>query len=239
MTRSAICTFLATVVLYASAAADEIPTLASLDVGENVRESGLRLIGIPYGLHALETITPATDAMLIGVHGWRSEGYEWIYPLKTMNTETNTVYFYRWDDSVCPLEAGHILLAEIKETLVKTQTIDQVIVVGHSLGGVLVATTGAEWDVKLTTELHIIAAPLGSLDRFDCELSLPTSNPRLAIYQWRTIHELDGAFRSSPVDPQIAEIAGSVVTRLPEIYNGRRLGHNWSVSWVAEKVAAR
>jgi len=27
-----------------------------------------------------------------------------------------------------------------------------------------------------------------------------------------------------------------VVTRLPESYRGRRLGHNWSISWVADEL---
>ena len=52
-----------------------------------------------------------------------------------------------------------------------------------------------------------------------------------------TIKELDGEFRNLKSDPQLLEIEGVVAKRLPEEYNGNRLGHNWSLSWVAEKIA--
>ena len=57
------------------------------------------------------------------------------------------------------------------------------------------------------------------------------------LYEWRTIKELDGAFREFEFDPQNVEIKGSQVTRLPETYKGNKLGHNWSVSWVADEIS--
>ena len=30
--------------------------------------------------------------------------------------------------------------------------------------------------------------------------------------------------------------AGCNVKKLPETYNGRKLGHNWSISWVADEI---
>ena len=59
---------------------------------------------------------------------------------------------------------------------------------------------------------------------------------KVNFFQWRTIKELDGAFNSLDHDPQIIDVQGSYVTRLPKVYNGRRLGHNWSLSWVAEEI---
>ena len=59
----------------------------------------------------------------------------------------------------------------------------------------------------------------------------------VTFYQWRTIKELDGVFNNLEYDPQIIDLKGSLVTRLPDTYNGMRLGHNWSLSWVAEKIA--
>ena len=47
---------------------------------------------------------------------------------------------------------------------------------------------------------------------------------------------MDGAFNSLDHDPQVIDVQGSYVTRLPKVYNGRRLGHNWSLSWVAEEI---
>jgi len=37
-------------------------------------------------------------------------------------------------------------------------------------------------------------------------------------------------------DPQVIELQGSKVVRLPKTYNNRRLGHNWSLSWVADQL---
>jgi hypothetical protein len=38
-------------------------------------------------------------------------------------------------------------------------------------------------------------------------------------------------------DPQEVEILKSKVTRLPETYKGNKLGHNWSISWVADEIS--
>jgi len=40
-----------------------------------------------------------------------------------------------------------------------------------------------------------------------------------------------------PYDPQIVEIENSNVTRLPEKYKENKLGHNWSISWVVDKIS--
>ena len=51
-----------------------------------------------------------------------------------------------------------------------------------------------------------------------------------------TIKKFDFAFSSLNYDPQIIEFEGSSVTRLPQQYHGKRLGHLWSISWVAENI---
>ena len=61
-------------------------------------------------------------------------------------------------------------------------------------------------------------------------------NNNVKFYEWRTIQALDGAFRDLNYDPQIVEIKKSAVTRLPETYKGNKLGHNWSISWVADEI---
>jgi len=39
------------------------------------------------------------------------------------------------------------------------------------------------------------------------------------------------------VDPQIANIPNSTVIELPpQFKDGRRLGHNWSISWVIDNM---
>jgi hypothetical protein len=56
------------------------------------------------------------------------------------------------------------------------------------------------------------------------------------LFEWRTQHQLDNAFKDLPEDPQQINIQGSQVTILPDTYKGNRLGHNWSISWVADEA---
>ena len=91
-------------------------------------------------------------------------------------------------------------------------------------------------------EVHIIASPLKGHPRLTerCAYSPPTAprSDRVRLYQWRTVKAQDGAFKDMEGDPQEVDISGSAVTRLPESWKGRRLGHNWSISWVAENLGA-
>ena len=56
------------------------------------------------------------------------------------------------------------------------------------------------------------------------------------LFEWRTQHQLDNAFKDLPADPQQINIQDSQVTTLPDTYKGKRLGHNWSISWVADEA---
>ena len=40
-------------------------------------------------------------------------------------------------------------------------------------------------------------------------------------------------------DPQVVDIKGSIATRLPARYKENKLGHNWSISWVADEISKR
>ena len=55
-------------------------------------------------------------------------------------------------------------------------------------------------------------------------------------FQWRTQKDLDMQFKNLRYDPQLQKIDGVSVNVLPETYNGNRLGHNWSLSWVADEL---
>ena len=52
----------------------------------SVKKLGQRLIDLPHGLNPLEPSLEEAQEIFIAVHGGRSEGYEWIYPIKTINT---------------------------------------------------------------------------------------------------------------------------------------------------------
>ena len=137
----------------------------------------------------------------------------------------------------CPGTAADALSERLSQA--PFTDLDRIRLIGHSYGGVLVTVSAERWQGSVPLDVHAIAAPLAGVgDR--CPYQTPsTLPPKVAFHEWRTRHQLDGAFRSMPVDPQVIELPGSNVTRLPATYNGRRLGHNWSVSWVGDMLTGR
>ena len=117
---------------------------------------------------------------------------------------------------------------------------------GHSYGAMIIAMFSETWINEVPLTLHAVAGPLTGPISSDlrsglfsniCNYSAPKFIvDNVTLFQWRTIKELDGAFNNLDYDPQIIEVDGSKVTRLPKTYNGRRLGHNWSISWVADQL---
>ncbi len=83
----------------------------------SVKNLGMRLIDLPYGLNSMEPSRDEVQEIFIVVHGGNSEGYEWIYPLKKINTEFRHMYFYRWPDSNCFQNSAENLKNEITEIL--------------------------------------------------------------------------------------------------------------------------
>ncbi|MBD3648408.1 MAG: alpha/beta hydrolase [Pseudomonadales bacterium] len=231
------------VALVASCDAGDLPypRLHDLDAGDGVKSSGERLMDLPVGLHALEDDVTEPKIMLIGVHGYASEGYEWIYPLQTLDDNTTTTWFYRWNYNGCPGEPAEALRAAIEENVTKFPTIETVRVIGHSYGGVLVSYL-IETDANTPLDIHAVAAPLAGMAGIGqrCDYSPPKSIGRnVSFHQWRTQHELDNAFNDLDEDPQIIDLPGAKVTVLPDTYRGRRLGHNWSISWVADELSGK
>ncbi len=203
----------------------------------NVFDSGRKLMSIPKGLHELELHNVSQEILFIAVHGNNSRGYEWIYPLNTINNSNNLISFFRWNDNSCFNSSIKLLDNSIKDKLKKYKNIEKVILFGHSYGGILTASLMDQWKSEIFLEVHTIAAPLKGLNNevINCSYSTPIRVPNNShLYEWRTIHELDGAFKNLEYDPQNVKILGSNVKRLPEKYKKNRLGHNWSLSWVAD-----
>ncbi len=67
-----------------------------LTAEEDVFKAGLKLVGLEKGLHLLEDHPAEKDEVVIAIHGVATLGYEWVYPLNKLDTETNIVAFYRW-----------------------------------------------------------------------------------------------------------------------------------------------
>ena len=205
---------------------------------QGYKKSGERLATLDLGLNPLERFNGKERVLLISVHGSRSEGYEWIYPLQTLDTENSATFFYRWDDRKCFSSSAKKLIFHLKKAVGSLPDLERLVIVGHSYGGVLVASLVEGWNHSLSTEIHSVAGPIGaSFSRDSCDFVPPKFIPdNVVFYQWKTQHHLDAAFKRLKNDPQNLYLEDSQVTRLPETYRGRRLGHNWSISWVADEL---
>ena len=206
--------------------------LYELDPNKEYLKSGQKLMDLDFGLHDLEA-NPIGKEILISIHGRDSRGFEWIYPLQTIDNEVTKTYFFRWDTTKCPQKTIPILMKEISAM----KDIEKITILGHSYGGILSSLLLNEIEA-IETEIHVIAAPLGSSDlKKYCGYKHPTSkNNNVSYYQWRTIKKLDYAFNSFDYDPQLIDFKESSVVRLPRQYRGKRLGHLWSISWVADNI---
>ena len=206
--------------------------LYELDPNKEYLKSGQKLMDLDFGLYDLETDQIGKE-ILISIHGRESRGFEWIYPLQTIDNEVTKTYFFRWDTTKCPQKTIPILMKEISAM----KDIEKITILGHSYGGILSSLLLNEIEA-IETEIHVIAAPLGSSDiKKYCGYKHPTSkNSNVSYHQWRTIKKLDYAFNSFDYDPQLIDFKESSVVRLPRQYRGKRLGHLWSISWVADNI---
>jgi hypothetical protein len=214
-------------------------SLNAFGLEEDVFVSGKALMSLDYGLYPLEEQSENQDILLIGVHGSASRGYEWVYPLQTLDDPEVLVSFFRWNDRNCPGPSYDKLKSSIDSMLQINPGLTEVVIIGHSYGALLVSKFSSEWNNQVSLSLHTIAGPLAGISSINslCSYSPPTAiNNNVEFYEWRTIKELDVAFKGLDVDPQVINLPGSNTKRLPETYNGRRLGHNWSISWVADEI---
>lgn len=205
----------------------------------SVQKLGQGLIDLPYGLNALESGLSESEEVLIAVHGSRSQGYEWVYPLKSIDSLKKEMYFYRWPDQGCFEAPAEKLIKDISNILLENPSLNKVILIGHSYGGILVSDVLKKWANKIPVEAHIIASPLAGSDLLinSCNYSpIKKIKANSALFEWRTQHQLDSAFKDTLPNPQDISIIGSSITILPDTYKGNRLGHNWSISWVADEV---
>jgi pimeloyl-ACP methyl ester carboxylesterase len=126
----------------------------------SVKTLGKRLIDLPFGLNALELSEDEAQEVFIAVHGGSSEGYEWIYPIKIIDTKQKHMYFYRWPDNGCFQSSAEELASEINNLLSQNSSYKKVTLMGHSYGGLLVAHVLKHWNAHTPVEVHIVASPL-------------------------------------------------------------------------------
>ena len=149
------------------------------------------------------------------------------------------MYFYRWPDNNCFQNSAKKLKDEIIQILNEDDSIKKITLIGHSYGGILVTHLLKNWNLTIPLEIHVVATPLlgtpmlNSMCGYEPILAIPKKS---ALYEWRTKQQLDNVYKDFNEDPQIIELKESFVTTLPETYKGNRLGHNWSISWVADEA---
>ena len=243
MIRLEISFFVFLSILFTSCTAERpYPWLEGLDADKEYLDSGVNLMAVEFGLNSLEIKKNTESHLLIAVHGGNSPGYEWIYPLQTLDNEETLTLFFRWDDNGCPAPSFKILNEQINQILDQNNNVNGITIMGHSYGALLVSMFSESWSNDIPVEIHAIAGPLADIYNinFVCDYQQPRFiSTNLRFYEWRTQKHLDGAFKDLDVDPQIINLQDSIVTRLPENYRGRRLGHNWSISWVADELNQR
>ena len=226
-------------VFFSHSSLSSYPWLDSMDPENDYIKSGQRLMSLEHGLSLLEVKNDREKIAIIGVHGGRSEGYEWIYPLTKLDQKDRLTLFYRWDDRSCFLASALQLNQEILSLLEENSTIEKVVLLGHSYGGILLTWFIENWKSNTPIEIHTIASPLAGLDSISsfCNYVPPKQKSKnVKSVQWRTIKTLDNAFKNLSFDPQLINFKGHEVRNLPDKYKGKRLGHNWSLSYVADEI---
>lgn len=206
---------------------------------DNVKATGKMIQEKSMGLHRVQAGQSKPDTVLIAVHGYGSEGYEWVYALRKMAESGNITYYYRWDWSQCPEPASRMLNSVIDSLISDETGIKHINIFGHSYGGVIVTGLADDY-FNVSMDIHSIAAPLAGHTRLEKNC---TDYPRFDnltltnnLYQWRTVHKQDGAFKDLRIDPQVIDIDNSKIIQLPAVFpDGRRLGHNWSITWVLDQ----
>lgn len=217
-----------------------------LPVGEQVKASGQKLISQPHGFTRITADTSIIRTVMhVAVHGFESEGYEWVVSLTNLAQVYDHTYFYRYDWETCPDSAAELLTSSIDSLIGLSAGVEKLVLFGHSYGGLVVTFCASLLHLNIPIEVHSIAAPLRGYSRLfkscvlstgsDGEVVFPPWEKSVSHFQWRTQHLLDNAFRRFKFDPQEVLLPASGVTRLPATIDGHRLGHNWSVTWVIDE----
>ena len=106
--------------------------LYDLDHETEFLDSGKKLMNLDFGIHDLEP-NQETKSIIIAIHGRDSRGFEWIYPLQTIDSEQTKTYFFRWDTTKCPQKIIPLLVKEI----LAIKDLKKITILGHSYGGTL------------------------------------------------------------------------------------------------------
>ena len=206
----------------------------------NIEEAGELLINRNDGLYKIErTFESDSSFGIIFVHGYGSFGKEWVKPVRYLSCQSVQTYWYRWDWNQCPDSAAEQLLEKLL-AFTEEMNYDSLWILGHSYAGLIVALMSEEWRGNTKLTIHSIAAPLKGMpqSKLFCNFEKQKYNPNqnTKLIQWKTVHMNDNAFNRYENNPQIVEIIDGDIRQLLGEWNGTRLGHNRSISFVSSQL---
>ena len=124
MTKFFFLVFTFSLFLYSCSSQTEQKKIRKIFKEDDVRKAGKLLQSLPMGLTLLNATNNQADTVFVAVHGYASEGYEWIKPLQKIMQKGFQLYYYRWDWNMCPDYAERKLLAILEDLIVDKSQID-------------------------------------------------------------------------------------------------------------------
>ena len=218
-----------------------------MDLSSEKSKYDERLINRKYGLHKINgyTLIDSTNAIII-VHGyyskeWHKKGFEWVEPIIELSKLSTPIWFYRYDWNICPNESSNKLKGYIKNFIYDNSQIDSILILGHSLGGLVVTHFSEIWDEDYSLGVYAIASGLKNKHRLKNSCTFLGKNQyfinkNIGYTQWRTVKFSDSIFKNYLFDPQNVKINNGDYVDLPSKWNGKRLGHNYSILYVANQL---
>ncbi len=207
------------------------------------------LINRNYGLHIIDGFVQNDSSKgMVLVHGyypenWNNKGFEWVKPLIVLSKSNLPMWFFRYDWNECPSKTAIELKTELKNLIIRHSSMESLIVIGHSLGGLIVTLLSEQWGSSFRLDVHSVAAGLAKskFDRTYSECTYFKKNEyiiskNINYKQWRTIKNQDGIFKYLKNDPQIVKIVNGKSELLPEKWEGVRVGHNFSIVNVSDFI---
>lgn len=216
-------------------------TLAELQAASDADAAGKRLMRTPMGLNRLDEPVDREGLVVVTVHGFGSEGSEWVEPLTIFGDDDLELYFYHWQDHQCPDTGAAELRGALESLVASSPQMERLVVVAHSYGGVIATLAAQAGPLGDATELDIVASPIAGVEQMESRcgfhgVPVAPAGAGITWRQWRTVHEQDGAFKDMATDPQILALPEMEVVQLPGEWEGGRLGHNRSITYVATQM---
>ncbi len=191
---------------------------------------------LPIGLHLVSPARSGLSKILIAVHDTEWNPGLWVESLKRLHHDTTHQYLLRWDTDQCPGDSGNIILDTVEYLLEQEETVDQVTLIGHGLGGIVLSQLVDQWKLPISTDIHLVDAPLGGWENPECGDALPKRIPgTVRLFQWRTPSSTESS--DSDYDPPIVDLKGSLVVTLPNVdEEDTPITESSALMWVTQRI---